>query len=130
MTVEEVEELLHKGYNPYDYYYGNPHLKQCLDWLGSDYFMPNEPGALHAIHHSLFEKGDPFLVLADFDAYINKQKEVELLYQNRSEWARKAILNTSRMGYFSSDRTIHEYAKDIWDLESIAIPSSQDAQVK
>ena len=130
LTVEEVEELLHKGYNPYDYYYGNPHLKQCLDWLGSDYFMPNEPGALHAIHHSLFVKGDPFLVLADFDAYINKQKEVELLYQNRSEWARKAILNTSRMGYFSSDRTIHEYAKDIWDLESIAIPSSQDAQVK
>jgi starch phosphorylase len=123
LTVEEVEALLQKGYNPYDYYNNNPQLKQCLDWLSSDYFTPHEPGALNAIHQSLLEKGDPFLVMADFDAYIKTQKEVEKVYKNRSLWAKKAILNTTHMGYFSSDRTIQEYAEGIWHLQPVSVPS-------
>ncbi len=122
MTVEEVHELRTKGYNPWEYYNGNPELKAVVDWLASDFFTPGEPFALDPVRRSLLDGGDPFMVLADYQAYIEANKLVDEAFKDKSKWAEMAILNTAHMGKFSSDRTIHEYAKDIWSLEALPVP--------
>lgn len=120
LTVEQVEALWATGYSPYDYYWASPELKETIDWLCSDYFS-GERGAFDHIRRSLLDGGDPYLVLADFQAYCDKQEEVGRAYQDQATWARKAVLNTARMGWFSSDRTIREYAKDIWKISPVPI---------
>ena len=77
LNIEEVTELYRRGYNPWDYYNANEELRAALDWLGSDYFTPDEPHSLLSIRQSLLDHGDPFLVCADFAAYIAKQREVD-----------------------------------------------------
>jgi starch phosphorylase len=72
----------------------------------------------------LLEGGDPFLVLADYESYCAAQARVDAAYKDPAQWAKKAILNTARVGKFSSDRTIQEYAKDIWKLTPVAVPLS------
>lgn len=124
MTVDEVEARLASGYSPREIYFQNEELKGVLDWLTSDYFTPGEPGALASITHSLLDWGDPFLVLADYEAYCASQSALEAAYRNRSHWAKMAILNTARMGRFSSDRTIQEYATQIWNLPALPVPHS------
>ncbi|GAB2695909.1 glycogen/starch/alpha-glucan phosphorylase [Aliiglaciecola aliphaticivorans] len=121
LTVEEVEQLHAQGYNPYDYYYQNSELKAILDWLETDYFTPGKPGALSSLKHSLLEGGDPYLVLADFEAYSNAQKEVDKAYRDTKEWARMAILNCARMGKFTSDRSIQNYVDRIWKLDACEV---------
>jgi starch phosphorylase len=121
LTVEQVNELLQRGYNPWDYYQQNEELRGVLDWLGSDYFTPDEPKALLPIRQSLLDHGDPYLVCADYAAYIAQQGEVDRAFRDRTRWARMAILNTARAGKFSSDRTIHEYARDIWNVRPCAV---------
>ncbi len=116
MTVEEVEALRTKGYNPWDFYHRDEELKTIVDWVGSDFFTPGEHGAFGQLHHSLLQGGDPFMVLADFRAYSDCQAKVDEAYRDQKRWARMAIMNTARCGKFSSDRTIHEYARDIWKL--------------
>ena len=93
-----------------------------IDWLGSDYFAPGEHGAFSLVHDSLMKGGDPFMVLADFRAYSDCQKRVDAVYRDRDRWARMAIFNTARVGKFSSDRTIREYANDIWRLAPVPVP--------
>ncbi|MSU24514.1 MAG: glycogen/starch/alpha-glucan phosphorylase [Opitutus sp.] len=119
LTVEEVEALKARGYNPWNYYHADEELRAVLDWLGSDYFTPGEHGAFSHVHGSLMH-GDPFLVLADFRTYAEAQARVDSAYRDRAGWAKKAILNTARVGKFSSDRTIREYAKQIWRLAPVA----------
>ena len=121
LTVEEVEALQRKGYNPWDYYHADEELRAVIDWLGSDYFTPGEHGAFGALHHSLLNGGDPYLVLADFRAYSDCQARIDHAYRDRERWARMAILNTARMGKFSSDRTIREYAQEIWRLPAVKV---------
>jgi glycogen phosphorylase len=121
LTVEQVEALRKKGYNPYDYYYKNEELRNVVDWLGSDSFTPNEPGVLSPLRHSLLDGGDPFLVMADYASYIAKQEEVDLAFRDKENWAKMAIMNTARVGKFSSDRTIHEYSKEVWNLKPVKI---------
>jgi starch phosphorylase len=121
MTVEEVEALLHKGYRPYDYYIADEELRAVVDWLGSNYFTPDEPGALAPLKHSLLDGGDPYLCLADFRAYSDAQDKVDAAYRDKAKWARMAIMNTARMGKFSSDRTIAEYAREIWKLPAVPV---------
>ncbi len=120
-TVEEVEELVENGYSPYDYYNGDEDLRLVIDWLGSNFFTPKEPGALAPVCNSLLAGGDPFLVLADFASYCKIHEQVDEVYRDKKRWARMAILNTARMGKFSSDRTISEYAKDIWNLNPVKV---------
>ena len=120
-TVEEVEERQRRGYNPFDHYYANEELRHAVDWLGSNYFTPEDPYALAPLRRNLLEGGDPFLVLADFESYIGKQREIDLAYRDKERWARMAILNTARMGKFSTDRTIREYARDVWRLDSLPV---------
>ncbi|MBN1403004.1 MAG: glycogen/starch/alpha-glucan phosphorylase [Opitutales bacterium] len=122
LTVEEVEELRARGYNPYDYYYASEELREVVDWIGSDYFTPEAPGELSAIRDSLLGGGDPFLVLADYHSYIRAQEAVGKAYQDKARWAKMALLNTARVGKFSSDRTISEYAKHIWKLDPVIVP--------
>ncbi len=122
LTVDEVEALQAKGYNPYDYYHADEELKAIIDWLGSSYFTPSEGNGFELLHHSLLDGGDPFKVLADFRSYSDAQARVDAAYRDQSKWARMAILNTARMGKFSSDRTIKEYADDIWNLSPVRVP--------
>ncbi|MGF1531602.1 MAG: glycogen/starch/alpha-glucan phosphorylase [Puniceicoccaceae bacterium] len=121
LKVEEVEQLRSQGYNPWEYYHQNEELRAVLDWLRTDYFTPGEANAFQPLVHSLLDGGDPFLVLADFAAYLEAQDKVNEAYKKQSDWAKMAILNTARMGKFSSDRTIAEYARDIWNLEPLEI---------
>ncbi|MGE9290639.1 MAG: glycogen/starch/alpha-glucan phosphorylase [Puniceicoccales bacterium] len=121
LEVDEVEALRASGYNPWDYYNSNTELKAVLDWLQSDAFTPGESGPFQPLVDSILHNGDPFLVCADYAAYIEAQEKVDKAYRDRSNWAKMAILNTARVGKFSSDRTIQEYADDIWDLPSVPV---------
>jgi len=121
LTVDEVQELHAKGYQNWDFYHGNEDLKHVVDWIGSDYFTPNEPGVLAPLRESLLDRGDPFLVLADFADYCVCQERVDSVYRDSARWARMAILNTARVGKFSSDRTIGEYAREIWNLDPVEV---------
>ena len=121
LTVEEVVALTAKGYCSQDYYQADEELRAVIDWLGSDYFTPGELGAFGLLHHSLLAGGDPFLLLADYRSYCTAQASADQAYRDPAQWARRAILNTARLGKFSSDRTIREYANDIWHLPSVKV---------
>ncbi|MBP6307447.1 MAG: glycogen/starch/alpha-glucan phosphorylase [Opitutaceae bacterium] len=121
MTVEEVQALQSRGYNPWDYYQNDEELHAVVDWLGSNYFTPHDGSAFSLVHHSLLHGGDPFMALADFRAYSDCQAKVDAAYRDKTRWARMAILNTARMGKFSSDRTIREYAEQIWSLPPVPV---------
>jgi len=120
LKVDEVEQLRASGYNAYNYYNSNENLKAVLDWMTSDFFTPGNPNALQPVRRSLLEGGDPFLALADYQAYCDAQRKVDEAFRDEKRWAKMAIHNTARVGKFSSDRTIHQYAKEIWDLEAVS----------
>jgi starch phosphorylase len=122
MTVAEVEALRSRGYNPWNIHRDDEEIRAVVDWLGSDYWTPGEPGAFGPVHDTLLAGGDPYLVLADFRAYSDCQKKVDIAFRDKDAWAHKAILNTARTGKFSSDRTIREYASQIWSLKPVPIP--------
>ena len=115
-TVEELETLQQNGYYPYDWYRQDPELKCLLDWMAADCFEDNERYPLRAVRNHLLDGGDPFFVLADFRSYCDEQQRCEHLYQQPRVWTQKALFNTARLGYFSSDRTVQEYVKDIWKM--------------
>jgi starch phosphorylase len=119
MTAAEVEQRKRNGYNPWECYHGNNELKVVLDMIGSGYFSPAEPNRYRPIIDTLTLHGDRYMVLADYPAYIASQENVAALYQDQESWSRKAILNTANMGKFSSDRTISEYAKQIWNATPV-----------
>ena len=121
LSVEEVQDLKARGYNPWDYYNANGELKAVLDWLDSDYFTPGEPGALSSIKRSLLDGGDPFLVLADFASYCQAHHRVEEMYRDKKRWAHAAMVNSASMGKFSSDRAIEDYVHNIWNLKSCQV---------
>ena len=118
LKADEVSVTKSNGYNPWDYYNSNPELKEALDMIASGYFSIEEPGRYQAIFDNLLNKGDQYLLLADYASYIQTQEHVSGLYKDKEEWSRRAILNVARMGKFSSDRSIREYADNIWKLDS------------
>jgi starch phosphorylase len=120
MTTSEVAELRRRGYNPWDHYHGNPELKQVLDMIGGGYFSPEQPDRYRGIVDTLTQRGDQYLLLADYASYVASQEQVDHLYKDPEEWTRKAILNVANMGKFSSDRTIAEYAEKIWGVVPVA----------
>ncbi|KXJ61388.1 MAG: glycogen phosphorylase, partial [Alteromonas sp. Nap_26] len=123
LTVEEVNALKASGYNPYDYYYKDAEIKAVLDWLETDYFTPGKPGALVSIKQSLLDNGDPYMVLADFRAYSDAQIAVDAAYRDKDRWAEMAIINTAKMGKFTSDRSIRDYVERVWKLQPCKIES-------
>ncbi len=122
LKVPDVEALDAKGYNPWNYYSSDDELRAVIDWLGSNYFVPGESQPFGALHHSMLDGGDPFKVLADYRGYVQAHEKVDAAYRDPARWAKMAILNTARVGKFSSDRTIREYANQIWDLPPVAVP--------
>lgn len=116
MTVDEVEELKRKGYNAYDYYNRIPELKQCVDQIQGGFFSPNNPDEFKDITNVLLN-WDRFYLFADYESYIEMQNRVSKVYQDESKWVEMAIHNIASSGKFSSDRTIAEYAREIWGVE-------------
>mgnify|MGYP001206148646 FL=1 len=124
-TVEGIEELKQSGYNPRKFYEEDEELKAVLDWLSSDFFSPKEGSVLSDLPNSLLQWGDPFYVMADYRAYIDAQDLAGKAYQDPSKWASMAISNIAGSGKFSSDRTIGEYAREVWKLNSVEVPASE-----
>jgi starch phosphorylase len=121
MDVHEVEDLRKRGYNPREYYERLPALRKVLDQIAGGVFSPENRDLFKPIVDALLNEGDRYLVLADYASYIACQEEVGKLFRNRDEWARRSILNTAAMGTFSSDRTVAEYALDIWGVKTLAV---------
>ena len=115
LTTPEAISLRKSGYRPMDYYYRLPELKTVLDQISSGMFSPGNPGLFQPLVDNLLNS-DYYLLLADFDAYLDAQADADRFYMIPDEWVRKSILNTAGMGKFSSDRTISEYARDIWGV--------------
>jgi len=119
LTADGVADLKQRGYNAWEHYHGNPELKQVLDMINSGFFSPEEPSLFQPIFDALTHENDYYMLLADYADYVLCQKHVDDLYRRPEEWTRKAILNVANMGKFSSDRTILEYATEIWDLKPV-----------
>ncbi len=117
LTAAGVAERRRAGYDPLVHYRDNEQLRQAIDMIAGGYFAPHEPGLFRPIVESLTTGGDFFLVLADFESYQRAQDRVDALYRQPREWARRVILNVARMGSFSIDRTVDEYAEKIWGVE-------------
>jgi starch phosphorylase len=119
LTTEEVTRVKASGYQPWDYYHANNELREVLNMIGSGFFSPDEPDRFKPIVDTLLRNGDNYLLLADYASYIACQKEVETAYKDQEQWVKKAILNVANMGKFSSDRTIMQYAEQIWDAKPV-----------
>ncbi|HUA32274.1 MAG TPA: glycogen/starch/alpha-glucan phosphorylase [Candidatus Binataceae bacterium] len=116
LTAEEIAEMRRAGsYKPHSYYESDPRLKRVLDELASDRFCPKEPGLFRWIRDLLLDR-DEYFLLGDFGPYVDTQSEISKLYVQEEVWIKKAILNIARVGRFSSDRTVAEYAQEIWAL--------------
>merc|ERR1712002_489300 len=129
MTVPEVSALEKKGYNAQLYYNANPELKQVIDMISSGYFSNGDSQTFRDLMDSLLYH-DRFLTLADFDAYIAAQDLVNATYLDTATWAKMAIHNIASSGKFSSDRTISEYAREIWGVEPTNDPLPDPSVVK
>ena len=116
MTVEEVEALGKKGYNSREYYERIPELKQAIDQIAGGYFSPEDPNMFKDIANTLLH-GDRFMLCADFEAYIKCQDRVGEMYTNQDAWMRMSLMNIASSGKFSSDRTIAQYAREIWGCQ-------------
>ncbi|HYD31295.1 MAG TPA: glycogen/starch/alpha-glucan phosphorylase [Azospirillaceae bacterium] len=120
LTAEEAGALRQGGaYNPREVIGANPSLKRALDMLVAGVFSPDDPNRYRPILQSLTDGGDHFLVTADFAEYADAHEAARALYRDPEEWTRKAIINTTSMGFFSSDRTISQYAEEIWGVERV-----------
>lgn len=116
MRVEDVERLDQRGYNAQEYYDRIPELRQIIEQLSSGFFSPKQPDLFKDIVNMLMHH-DRFKVFADYEEYIKCQDKVSELYKNPREWTRMVIRNIATSGKFSSDRTIAQYAREIWGVE-------------
>jgi starch phosphorylase len=120
LRVQDIQELRSQGsYQPREYYTRHPALTRVMDALRADLFCREEPDLFKWMYHALVDRGDEYFHLADLPSYLDTQEQVGEEFKNKAGWARKAILNVARIGKFSSDRTVCEYAEDIWRLECI-----------
>ena len=127
LRSDEVLKLQHMGgYDPWDLYNNNQAIRKVLTQLINGFYSPDNPELFRPIYDSLLnrvgmEPADQYFILKDFDGYSEKQKEVDLAYRNQSRWAKMAMINTANSGKFSSDRTIEEYATEIWNLSKVKV---------
>uniref|UniRef100_A0A8C9Y7Z6 Alpha-1,4 glucan phosphorylase n=1 Tax=Sander lucioperca TaxID=283035 RepID=A0A8C9Y7Z6_SANLU len=129
MRVEDVDALDKKGYHAEEYYNRLPELKQAIDQIAGGFFSPKQPDLFKEIVNMLMHH-DRFKVFADYEDYIKCQEKVNALYKNPKEWTKKVIYNIAGCGKFSSDRTIAQYAREIWGMEPTLekLPAPDDKQ--
>src|SRR6266478_3070436 len=120
LTAQQVAES-RAWYSPWWHYQNEPETREALDLISSDHFSRNEPGAFEPLRQMLLEHGDHYMHLADLKSYLEADQRLLELYANQSGWSRKAILNVASSGKFSSDRTIAEYAADIWNAKACPV---------
>jgi starch phosphorylase len=118
--AHEVAAIRAAGYHPMRIYENQPQLRAVLDSIAAGAFSPDEPARYRPLVDSLLWGGDHYLLLADYEAYIATQARVDAQYRDRDGWARKAIFNVAGMGPFSADRTIRQYAEQIWHVQAQA----------
>lgn len=119
LKTPQVLALRESGYRPLRYFEQNAKLRAVMNAIGEGMFSPNEPHRYRGLMDSLLGGGDHYMLLADYESYVNTQLEVDKLYQTPSQWAQRAITNVAGMGVFSADRTINEYAKTIWNVGAL-----------
>jgi starch phosphorylase len=120
LTPEEVRRMRDEGsYHPRDYYHRFSSIRRSLDALNSDRFCPSEPDLFKWIYQAIMDYGDEYFHLADMPSYLEVQEQVGREYRDPAGWARKAILNVARIAKFSSDRTVTEYAREIWHIKRV-----------
>jgi len=127
LTAQEVQQMKADGYNPMDYYESNSELKQVIDRIATGYFSHGDRELFKPIVDSLLYH-DQYMLLADYQAYIDCQQRVEEAYKNREHWLEMSILNSARMGKFSSDRAIREYVTEIWNAKPVKIHQQEYSQ--
>ena len=117
-TVEEVNRLKAEDYRPWEYYHKNEELKEILDLIRSGFFSQKARDLFSPLLDSLIYN-DPYLLLADYKSFVECQDRVGIAFQDPAHWTRMSILNTARMGKFSSDRAIREYNERIWKVKPL-----------
>ncbi|MBJ7223017.1 MULTISPECIES: glycogen phosphorylase [unclassified Brenneria] len=120
-TADEVEDLRQNGYNPREYYNNDDELHRVLTQIATGIFSPEDTRRYSDLFDSLVNFGDYYQLLADYRSYVDTQDRVDELYRNEDEWTRCTVHNIANMGYFSSDRTIAEYAEEIWNIKPIRL---------
>ncbi|GAB7195847.1 MULTISPECIES: glycogen phosphorylase [Dickeya] len=120
-TTEQVEELRRNGYNPREFYNQDEELHRVLTQIATGVFSPDEPRRYADLFDSLVNFGDHYQLLADYRSYVDCQDQVDEVYCDEDEWTRRTLHNIANMGYFSSDRTIQEYADEIWHIKPIRL---------
>ncbi len=120
LTAEEVRAKRAAGYHPWDYYESNPNLREAIDQINSGHFSRGDTSLFKPLVDSLM-KYDPYLVFADYQAYVQIQEQISQAYKDGANWTRMSIRNTARMGKFSSDRAIREYCEKIWNAKPVKV---------
>lgn len=123
LLADEVVKLKSNGYNPKTYYEKNAELKQVVDMIATNFFSPNEFGIFDDMIRGLMEV-DYYLLFADYQSYVDAQDKVAQLYKKKEEWTKKSIYNVARVGKFSSDRSVQEYADKIWKVKPVKVNHS------
>jgi starch phosphorylase len=120
LKADEVTSLRMRGYKPWDFYSANAELREVLERIGGGHFSPGEPDLFRPLVDELLSQ-DRYFLLADYQSYVDCQKQVAQAYQDSDRWWRMSILNTARIGRFSSDRTVAEYSRWIWGIEPVKV---------
>ena len=118
LTADEVDELKARGYTPRSFYESNAELREAIDQIGGGFFSNGDRELFRPLVESLLTRDD-YMLLADYQAYVDCQQRVSDAYRDQDAWTRMSILNTARVGRFSSDRSIREYCRDIWNVSPI-----------
>jgi starch phosphorylase len=124
LSADQVAQMKDAGYAPRAIYEATPELKEALDQIKGGFFLPQQPKRFWPLVDTLLDH-DPFMLLADYKAYLACQEQVGQVYQQTERWQQMSILNTARMGRFSADRAIREYCEEIWGVkpQKIALPA-------
>jgi starch phosphorylase len=127
LTADEVRALK-PGYDPRERYEASERLRRAIDMIRDGYFSPLDRELFHPIVSFLLNEGDPYFVLADYEDYVTCQRRAAELFRDRDEWTRRAIRNVAASGRFSSDRTIDEYAREIWGAEPVKVDMTKNRE--
>jgi starch phosphorylase len=129
LKADEVQMRKAQGYNPLVIYESNPELKAVIDLIADGYFSGGDRELFRPLLNSLLY-GDPYMLLADYQSFVDAQQQVSLAYVDTAHWTQMSILNVARSGKFSSDRTIKDYCQDIWQVKPVKIDLISHEEVK